>query len=104
MNEPLELISVRESADGVTFAVHVQPRASKCGVTGILNGAVKIRLTSPPVDGAANDHCIKLFADLLKVRRQDVAIVTGETSRHKVVKISGMSAQRLQELLAEKIL
>ena len=103
MNEPLELISVRESADGVTFAVHVQPRASKCGVTGIVNGAVKIRLTSPPVDGAANEQCIKLFAELLKVRRQDVVIVTGESSRHKVIRISGITARQLQEIMAEKI-
>jgi uncharacterized protein len=103
VNEPEEAISVRESAEGVTFAVHVQPRASKCGVTGVLNGAIKIRLTSPPVDGAANDHCIRLFADLLKVRRQDVTIVTGETSRNKVIKILGINGQRLQELLAEKL-
>ena len=100
MNEPLEPMSVRESADGVSFAVHVQPRASQCGVTGIRNGAVKIRLTSPPVDGAANDQCIDLFAGLLKVRRRDVTIVTGETSRNKIVKIAGISAEHLRGVIA----
>ena len=103
MNEPTEPISVRESADGVSFAVHVQPRASRCGVTGILNGAVKIRLTSPPVDGAANDHCIDLFAQLLKVRRRDVTIITGESSRHKIIKIAGITAEQLQRLIENQL-
>lgn len=102
MNEPLEPIVIRESAGGVSFPVHVQPRASKCGVSGILNGAVKIRLTSPPVDGAANDQCIDLFAGLLKVRRRDITIVTGETSRHKIVRISGITADKLRGVLANE--
>ena len=101
MNEPLEPIDIRESAGSISFAVHVQPRASQCGVTGTLNGAVKIRLTSPPVDGAANDQCIDLFAGLLKVRRRDITIVTGETSRHKIVRISGRTAEELRGVLAK---
>ncbi len=103
MTEPLASISVKESADGISFAVHVQPRASRSGITGILNGAVKIRLTSPPVDGAANEQCIIFFADLLKVRRRDVSILTGEISRHKAVKIAGITAAHFQEVIARSI-
>jgi uncharacterized protein len=103
MNETVEPLSVKASADGVSFAVHVQPRASRSGITGILNGAVKIRLTSPPVDGAANEQCINLFAHLLKVRRRDVTIMTGESSRHKVVKVSGITPEELQELIADNM-
>jgi len=95
MSEPSEPISVRESPDGVSFPVHVQPRASRCGVTGIRNGAVKIRLTAPPVDGAANEQCIDLFAGFLKVHRRDVTIITGETSRNKIVKIAGRTAEQI---------
>ncbi len=103
MNEAAERISVKEGDGGITFAVHAQPRASKCGITGILNGAMKIRLTSPPVDGAANEQCVDFLAQLLKVRRRDVTIITGESSRHKVVKVSGINAQQLQELIADNL-
>lgn len=103
MTDPPEPIDVRESGDGVSFAVHVQPRSSHCGVAGILNGAVKIRLTSPPVEGAANDQCIELFAELLKVRRRDVVIVAGGTSRHKTVRVSGMSAEQLRKSIAARL-
>lgn len=102
MNEPLEPLALRESADGVSFSVHVQPRASQCGVTGFRNGAIKIRLTSPPVDGAANDQCIDLFAGLLKVRRRDVSIVTGEASRHKIIKIAGITAEQFRSVIANQ--
>ena len=101
MNEPVEPIPIRVSADGVSFAVHVQPRASHCGLTGIQNGEIKIRLTSPPVDGAANDQCIDLFAGLLKVRRRDVTIVSGETARHKIVRIEGITAEQITTLFRE---
>ena len=102
MNEPSDPIVIREGVDSVSFSVHVQPRASQSGVTGIRNGAVKIRLTSPPVDGAANDQCIDLFAGLLKVRRKDIMIVTGETSRHKIVKISGITAEQLRGMITRQ--
>lgn len=93
---PLE---VRESAGGVSFAVHVQPRASRCGVTGVVNGAVKVRLTSPPVEGAANEQCIELVARILGVRRRDVTIVSGESSRHKTVRVDGITPRELQEAI-----
>ena len=101
MNEPSEPVAIRESPDGVSFSVHVQPRASRCGVTGIRNGAVKIRLTSPPVDGAANEQCIDLFAGLLKVHRRHVTIITGATSRHKIVRIAGISAEQITSQFRE---
>lgn len=96
----MEPLAIREQSDGVSFAVHVQPRASTCGVTGIHNGALKIRLTSPPVDGAANEQCRAFFADLLKVRRRDVTIITGETSRTKTVRIAGMTAEQLRTAIS----
>jgi len=103
MNNTAEPIVVREGADGVSFAVHVQPRASQREVSGIKNGELKIRLTSPPVDGAANVQCIDFLAELLKVRRRDVTIISGETSRHKIVKIAGISAEHLQMEIARRM-
>jgi len=98
-----EPIHVRETADGISFELHVQPRASRNGVTGIQEGAVRIRLTSPPVDGAANEQCVKLLAVLLGVRRRDITIVSGETSRHKTVRVAGITADRLRDVIAAQV-
>lgn len=79
--------------DGVILNIHVQPRASKNQVCGLQGEALKIRLTSPPVDGAANKLCREFLADLFGVAKSYVEIISGETSRHKRVRISGDPAQ-----------
>lgn len=75
--------------DGIVLNVHVQPRASKNQVCGLQGEALKIRLTSPPVDGAANKLCREFLADRFGVAKSCVEIISGETSRHKRVRISG---------------
>lgn len=75
--------------DGVILNIHVQPRASRNQVYGLQGEALKIRLTSPPVDGAANKLCREYLADLFGVAKSYVEIISGETSRHKRVRISG---------------
>jgi uncharacterized protein len=100
MTGTYEPIHVRETADGVCFSLHVQPRASRNGVTGIQDGSVRIRITSPPVDGAANEQCVSLLAGLLRVRMRDITIVSGETSRHKTVRVAGITAEQLREVIA----
>lgn len=77
------------TADGVILTVHVQPRASKNQICGLQGDALKIRLTSPPVDGAANKLCREFLADLFGVAKSYVEIISGESSRHKRVKICG---------------
>jgi len=79
--------------DGVILNIHVQPRASKNQVCGLQGEALKIRLTSPPVEGAANKLCREYLADLFGVAKSYVEIISGETSRHKRVRISGDPAQ-----------
>lgn len=79
--------------DGVILNIHVQPRASKNQVCGLQGEALKIRLTSPPVDGAANKLCREYLADLFGVAKSYVEIISGETSRHKRVRISGNPVQ-----------
>jgi len=73
---------------GIVLNLHIQPRASKNQVCGIQDNALKIRLTSPPVDGAANKLCREFLADLLGVPKSAVEIISGETSRHKRVRIT----------------
>lgn len=68
---------------GVLLRVFVQPRASRNQLVGLLDNEMKVRLTSPPVDGAANALCIKYFAKLLGIARSEIELVAGEKSRHK---------------------
>ena len=78
--------------------VHVQPRASKNEIVGMHGDALKVRLTAPPVDSAANEALILLLAETLGVARHDVRIVAGATSRAKVVEVAGVSQQQIEQL------
>jgi uncharacterized protein len=95
------MISVREAAGAVTFSVRVHPRAKQDAIRGALGDALKLSLTSPPVDGRANQACIEFFAKLFKVPRSSVTIAAGETSRNKVVRVAGISADRALAALHE---
>jgi uncharacterized protein len=75
--------------NGLLLSVYVQPRASKNQVCGIQGEELKIRLTSPPVDGAANKLCREFVADLFDVSESSVEIISGKTSRHKRLRILG---------------
>lgn len=93
------MILVTERSDGVIVTVRVVPRASKTEFAGEIDGAMKIRLSSPPVDGAANAELIKLFAKTLGVSRSKVSIVFGETSKTKRLRITGVTVEKVRKLL-----
>ena len=93
------MIALHETAAGVTFAIKVQPRARRNAVVGELGGAVKIALTAPPVDGRANQACIEFLAELLSLPRSAIEIVSGQSSRSKVIRVAGISVQQLRVLL-----
>jgi uncharacterized protein len=97
------LIKLAAKEGGVTFDVRVQPRASKSGVAGEFDGVLKIRLASPPVDGAANEELIRLLAKLFAAPRQRIAILSGQTSRNKAVGVSGISVDEAARVLAEAL-
>ena len=94
------MFPIHDTAGGVSFAVKVHPRARKNAITGELGDAIKVSITAPPVDGKANEACIELFANLLKVPRASVTIASGHNSRNKVIRISGISAQEFRQRLA----
>jgi hypothetical protein len=98
------MISISESARGVSFSVKVHPRARKNAITGTMGDTLKLALTAPPVEGKANHAVIEFFADLFEIPRSSVTIASGETSRNKVVRVSGISRaaveQRLQAVQA----
>ena len=93
------MIELKESPTGTTFAVKVHPRAKKNAITGEVGDALKLALTAPPVDGKANDACIDFFAKLLKVPRSSVTIAAGQTSRNKVIRVAGLSAEVVRSRL-----
>ena len=89
------MVLVRNTAEGATFAVRVHPRAKKNAITGEFGDALKVSLTSPPVEGRANGSCIEFFARLLKVPRTSVSIASGANSRSKVIRVEGISAEEI---------
>jgi uncharacterized protein (TIGR00251 family) len=90
---------LRETDGAVTFAVKVVPRASKNEIAGIEGDAIKIRLNAPPVEGKANDALIAFLADALAVRRARIEIIVGQTSRRKIVRVRGVTAQQAERKL-----
>ncbi|MDM8517846.1 DUF167 domain-containing protein [Desulfobacterales bacterium HSG16] len=70
---------------GIVFKVYIQPRASKNSIAGIYKDAIKIRLTAPPVDNAANKMCIAFLSRCLKYPKSSIEIVSGHTSRNKTI-------------------
>ena len=78
----------------------VQPRASQNQFVGLQENALKIKLTSPPVDGAANKMCRSFLAKQFSLAKSSVELVLGETSRHKVVLLKGLSCAQAQSILA----
>jgi hypothetical protein len=91
------MIPIYDSAGGATFAVKVHPRAKQNVITGEIGNALKVALTAPPVDGKANQACIDFFAKLLKVQRSSVTIASGQTSRNKVIRVEGFSAEEIRK-------
>jgi uncharacterized protein len=94
----------QDVADGCSIAVRVHPGARKNGVTGVHAGAIKISLTTPPSDGRANEALIALLAELLRVPRARISLVSGATSRSKLLRITGKSAAEVQATLFPNVL
>ena len=97
------MIPITESAQGVSFAVKVHPRARKNAITGTMGDAIKLALTAPPVEGKANQAVIEFFADLFAIPRSSVTIASGATSRSKVVRIAGVTKTAVAALLAARL-
>jgi uncharacterized protein len=95
------LYGIEATPTGITIRVYVAPRSSANKVVGMHNGALKVALTAPPVEGAANKALIEFFAKALGVAKSAVKLVSGETSRHKVVSVVGVEAQASLKRLVE---
>jgi uncharacterized protein (TIGR00251 family) len=96
-------LTVQSRNGGVRFTVRVQPRASRSAVDGVREGALRIRLTNPPVDGAANEALIAFLAELLDVAKRSVHIVAGASSRTKVIDVDAMDTDRVRACIARSL-
>jgi uncharacterized protein (TIGR00251 family) len=95
----MDQLKITEAGGGVTFAVRVVPRASRNEIAGVHGGALKVRITAPPVAGRANEAIIAFLAQRLGVRKSQVEIVAGATSRRKTIRVTGLLAQETGERL-----
>ena len=77
------MLDIRDEKEGITFPVFVLPRSSRNMVAGLHNGALKLKLTAPPVDNAANKECVAFIAKTLKIPKSSVEILSGHTNRNK---------------------
>jgi len=82
----------------VRFSVRLQPRASKNEIAGLQGAALKVRVTAPPVDGSANEALIELLSKALNTTRRNVCIVSGHSSRTKLIEISEVGLESVQRL------
>lgn len=92
-------LRLQETNGRVRLNVRVQPRSARSEIAGVHGDALKIRLTSPPVEGAANDALVKFLAETFAVARRAVRILAGEHSRSKIVEIDGITARAVRDIV-----
>lgn len=94
------MIKLQQHADGITIRVRVHPKARRERISGVLVDALQLELKAPPIDGKANEACIRFFAEFLKVPRSSVTIAAGLSSRNKVIRIARGNAATVEEKIA----
>lgn len=95
-------IDLREADDGILIPVRVVPRASRTGIDGEVEGALRVRLAAPPVEGAANRELLEFLAKRLRLPKRDLRLESGERSKRKSVRVRGLSRQDILERLQER--
>jgi uncharacterized protein (TIGR00251 family) len=92
------MLKYSETDKGITFSIRVQPRASRSEISGQIDGVLKLRLAAPPVDGEANEECIRFLSKLMGIGKGQVEIVSGQTSRNKIIRISGITKAQFEQV------
>ncbi len=93
---------LRVQPDGILLAIKLQPRASANEIGEPLGNELRIKVTAPPVDAAANEALVRLLAETFNCPRNQVELVRGHTSRHKTVKIYGAKPENVTAALGHK--
>lgn len=92
-----QTIPIRETKNGMSFDIHVNPHASKAEITGIAEGMLKVKVTAPPVEGAANEACVALLSKKLGLRKSQMTISAGAKGRKKTILVSEISKTELEQ-------
>jgi len=100
---PLDGLLVGAEEASVTFAVRAQPRSSREAIEGVREGALRVALTAPPVEGEANAALVALLARVLGVPKRDVSVIAGTANRSKRVRVSGLTSETVRSRLAAAI-
>ncbi len=87
------MLHLTQVENGIRLEIKVQPRSSKNQIVGEHNGALKVKLTAPPVEGEANQALLAYLASILKIPKKNVVLLKGESSRNKILEIRGMNVE-----------
>ena len=91
------MFPVKESKNGLTFDIQVMPRATRAGIVGWQDAALKVKVTALPVEGAANNACIKLLAKEIGLKKSQIEIFAGQKSRKKTVRVKDITKAQLEK-------
>lgn len=94
---------LQETAAGVVLQVHVQPRSSRNQLVGLQGDLLKVKLCSPPVDGAANKHCCEYLANIFGIAKSRVELLAGEKARRKRLLLRGVTLATAENILQENL-
>ncbi|MCE1274830.1 MAG: DUF167 domain-containing protein [Chlorobiaceae bacterium] len=94
------MAAITQKGDGACLSIRVQPRSSRSGVAGMYGESIRICLKSAPVDDAANQECCQLLSKILGVPKSNVTVQSGRTSRSKILRVDGLTASAVGEILA----
>jgi uncharacterized protein (TIGR00251 family) len=83
-------IPFKKTKNGIMIKVKVEPRSSKKGITGILDNTLKVRLTAPPVDNAANEQLIQIISEETGIKKSFIRIIKGHSSKQKIIELKGV--------------
>ena len=95
-------MQIKPYGNGIRFSAIIQPRSSKNEVTGVYKDALKIRLTSPPVDGKANKACLQFFAKWLGISPSKTTIIQGLSNKNKTIEVEELTEKQFHEILKTK--
>jgi uncharacterized protein (TIGR00251 family) len=97
------MLTLREDARGTVLLVLASPRAGKTAAEGVTDGALRVRIAAPPVEGAANEALERYLAEALDVPRRNVEVISGKRGRRKSVLVRGLSAGEVEERLRGRV-
>jgi uncharacterized protein len=96
-------VNVRDTPQGASFDVRVQPRAKRTAILGVLEGRLRVALAAPPIDGRANDELVRFLADFFEVPRSSVCVLAGEHARNKHIAIAQRTATQIAEAFEQAL-